>query len=569
MTTGSGGKPPSASGERSSQPGRPAADTPNRLVVRSLDSGTGGDSMLGATDTAVAIDGNRSSASFSATQSGPTPSAGTPALSTELIGSTLSGKFLINRKVGQGGMGAVYEATHTQLGKRVAVKVLLEKYAQREAIVKRLRQEAQLASSVGNEHIIDITDIGTTEDGRTYVVMEFLEGESLAECLGREIKLSEQRILKVISQAASALAAAHAKGVVHRDIKPENLFLLKRKEQDFVKVVDFGISKSLRASGEEEVQRLTQTGMVLGTPLYMSPEQARGDDELDARVDIYALGVIMYECATGTVPFVGNNYLSVISQVLNETPKPIRELRPEISDEFEAVVGKAMEKNKTERYASANEMLADLSALLDDPTHSTERARITGPRRRLQKKLSSSRYIVWIGGVAVIIAAVAVTVKVMMGGSNAKPVVTPPDAQVAVAPPDAVAVAPPDAEVVPQEKLLEIEIVTNPPGATLIKDGLEVPGVTPMKIKVVKANKEVEIVAKLANYNDKLFRFNPLEIDPTKPQKVTLEKPKQGARPVQIVPKSGSAASSGSGHSSGGGDFGGFPGGGGGTVPKK
>jgi hypothetical protein len=117
--------------------------------------------------------------------------------------------------------------------------------------------------------------------------------------------------------------------------------------------------------------------------------------------------------------------------------------------------------------------------------------------------------------------------------------------------------------------LLEIEIVTNPPGATLIKDGLEVPGVTPMKIKVVKANKEVEIVAKLANYNDKLFRFNPLEIDPTKPQKVTLEKPKQGARPVQIVPKSGSAASSGSGHSSGGGDFGGFPGGGGGTVPKK
>ncbi|MBA2543182.1 MAG: hypothetical protein H0V17_26305, partial [Deltaproteobacteria bacterium] len=280
-------------------------------------------------------------------------------------------------------------------------------------------------------------------------------------------------------------------------------------------------------------------------------------------------GVIMYECATGTVPFVGNNYLSVISQVLNETPKPIRDLRPEISDEYEAVVLKAMAKDKTERYSSANEMLADVSALLEDPTHSTERARITGPRRRLQKKLSSSRYIVWIGGVAVIVAAVAVTVKVMMGGSSAKPVAAPPDALVAVVPPDAVAVAPPDAEVIPEQKLLEIEIVTTPPGASLIKDGLEVDGVTPMKIKVVKANKEVEIVAKLATYNDKLFKFNPLEIDPTKPQKVTLEKPKQGVRPVQIVPKQGSSAGSGSGHSSGGGDFGGFPGGAGGNVPKQ
>ena len=205
MTTGSGGKPPSGS-----QPGRAAADTPNKLVVRAADSGAG-DSMLGATDTAVAIDSARS---LEPTAAGPTPSAGTPAIvTTELVGATLSGKFEIKRKVGQGGMGAVYEATHTQLGKRVAVKVLLEKYAQREAIVKRLKQEAQLASSVGNEHIIDITDIGTTEDGRTYVVMEFLEGESLAECLGRETKLPEQRILKVISQAASALAAAHAQGV--------------------------------------------------------------------------------------------------------------------------------------------------------------------------------------------------------------------------------------------------------------------------------------------------------------------------------------------------------------------
>src|SRR5690606_21443823 len=142
-----------------------------------------------------------------------------PSTTAEIVGSTLSGRYLVTRKVGQGGMGAVYEATHTLIGKRVAVKVLLEKYAQREAIVKRLKQEAQLASSIGNEHIIDITDFGNTEDGRTFVVMEYLEGESLAECLARESKLPEQRILRIAQQAASALAAAHAKGVVHRDIK--------------------------------------------------------------------------------------------------------------------------------------------------------------------------------------------------------------------------------------------------------------------------------------------------------------------------------------------------------------
>ena len=565
MTTGSGGKASS-----DSQPGRPAADTPNRLVVRAADS-DGGEQTLGANDTAVA-----DKRSLESTAAGPTPSAGTPALSTELIGSTLSGKFLINRKVGQGGMGAVYEATHTQLGKRVAVKVLLEKYAQREAIVKRLRQEAQLASSVGNEHIIDITDIGTTEDGRTYVVMEFLEGESLAECLARETRLPEQRILKLISQAASALSAAHIKGIVHRDIKPENLFLLKRKDQDFVKVVDFGISKSLRATGEEEEQpRLTQTGMVLGTPLYMSPEQARGDDELDARVDIYALGVIMYEAATGTVPFTGNNYLSVISQVLNETPKSIRELRPEISDEFEAIVAKTMAKNKGDRYASAIELLADLSALLDDPTHSTERARITGPRKKLPKKLSPSRYVVWIGGVAVIVAAVAVTVKVMMGGSSPA-VVTPPDAQVAVMPPDAAVVAPPDVAPVPPARV-DIKIETDPKGASILVDGLPGTGingekVTPMTLSVLETTEKTEFIIQLEGYEEKSFKKIPKEYDPK--VGIPVIKLVKAKKPVQYTPPkqgpgSGTGTGPGSSHSSGGGDFGGFPGGGGGTVPNK
>src|SRR5512147_1535064 len=255
MSTGSGGKP-----EGDSQPGRPAADTPQRIVVRSnAPGGTGDPAVLGATDTAVAVAVAVAVRPGAETAVSETSLGAEPArpVSAELVGITLSGRYLVTRKVGQGGMGAVYEATHTLIGKRVAVKVLLEKYARREAIVQRLEQEARLASSCQNEHIIDITDFGTTEDGRTFVVMEYLDGESLAECLSRETRLSEQRILRIVSQAASALVAAHAKGIVHRDIKPENLFLLRRKDRDFVKVVDFGISKSLRASDEaEEPQRL-------------------------------------------------------------------------------------------------------------------------------------------------------------------------------------------------------------------------------------------------------------------------------------------------------------------------
>jgi eukaryotic-like serine/threonine-protein kinase len=512
MSTGSGDKP--GGSQSSTTPGRPAADTPGRLVVRSLD-GSESSTLVGS-DTAVAVATSREKQLLDTAAAGPTPHAGTAAISlsslTEIVGSTLSGRYLVTRKVGQGGMGAVYEATHTLIGKRVAVKVLLEKYAQREAIVKRLKQEAQLASSIGNEHIIDITDFGNTEDGRTFVVMEFLEGESLAECLTRDPKLPEQRILRIAAQTASALAAAHAKGVVHRDIKPENIFLLKRKEQDFVKVVDFGISKSLRATDEQEEQvRLTQTGMVLGTPLYMSPEQARGDEDLDHRVDIYALGIIMYEAASGRVPFSGNNYLSVISQVLNEDPKPLREIRPELSDEFEAIVQKAIAKDRTDRYTDSNAMLADLNAVLDDPTHSTERARITGPRRLLPRAPKIPRIAWAIGGAGIVAAGVAIAVAVLMGSKAKKQLQQRPqvgalaDAGIATAPTPDVGPAEPAVETI------SLRIVTTPSGADVYRES-EYLGKSPTEpISFVKNNKEVQIVAQLPGHDDAMLKINPLE----------------------------------------------------------
>jgi len=517
MSTGPGGKPDSGS-----QPGRPDADTP-RLVVRArdprdTDADVASDSRLGANDTAVA-------------DAAPSPRHEV-ANAAELVGTTLAGRYLVTRKVGQGGMGAVYEATHTLIGKRVAVKVLLEKYARREAIVSRLEQEARLASSCQNEHIIDITDFGTTEDGRTFVVMEYLDGESLAECLARETQLPEQRVLGIIAQAASALAAAHAKGIVHRDIKPENLFLLRRNDRDFVKVVDFGISKSLRASDEAEEQpRLTQTGMVLGTPLYMSPEQARGDDELDARVDVYALGVIMYEATTGRVPFVGNNYLSVISQVLNEDARPPRELRPELSEEFEAIVLRAMAKDRDERYAGATELLHDVTALLDDPTRSTERAKITGPRRKMKRSKSPLKIAVWIALVTVVVAAVVTTVVMLFGGSEGakrhdRVAAPPPNTAGEAAPPPA------EPDPAPEAETLEVMIQTDPPNATVAVDGVD-KGPAPVTLRLVVHDHFTEIVASAPGYDDKKITVNTY-VNKDKQYTLKLKKPPTGSPAVRL-----------------------------------
>jgi len=554
-----------------SVPGRPAADTPGRLVVRSLDAGS--DTAIGAGDTAVALAAQTGEGSRETVGAGPTPLHGVPPLSAELVGATLSGRYLVTRKVGQGGMGAVYEATHTLIGKRVAVKVLLEKYAQREAIVKRLKQEAQLASSIGNEHIIDITDFGNTDDGRTFVVMEFLEGESLAECLARESKLPEQRLLRIAQQAASALAAAHAKGVVHRDIKPENIFLLRRKEMDFVKVVDFGISKSLRASSEEEAVRLTQTGMVLGTPLYMSPEQARGDEDLDHRVDIYALGVIMYEAASGRVPFSGNNYLSVISQVLNEDPPPLSEIRPELTEEFDAIVRRAMAKDRDDRYASATEMLHDLNALLDDPTHSTERAKITGPRRLLPRPKIPR--IAWaIGGIGLAVGGAAIAVMLLMGSKAKHELAQEQHDQeqhegsngsaAAVTPPPVV-----DAGVVePAVETIKLRIVTDPPGAEVYRES-ELIGNAPTEIPFVQNNKEVTITAQLPGYDDAKIVVNPLERSDGQELRLRLKKPTKGPPKTTKLkrPEGGAAVPVPENHT--GGELGTNPFATGGTVPKK
>jgi serine/threonine-protein kinase len=284
-----------------------------------------------------------------------------------LVGTVLAERYAIIRKIGEGGMGAVYEARHAVIGKRVAVKVLLEKFLENQELVARLLQEARLASSIGHENIVDVTDYGTTNDGRAFVVMEFLDGEALAQLVMRDAPLPVERSLGILRQVCSALAAAHAKGIVHRDVKPENIYLVRRGELDFVKVVDFGVSKAVHSREEgADSQRLTRTGTVLGTPLYMSPEQARGGDDVDHRADIWGAGLMLYECLTGEVPFRANNYLGVISQVLTQETVSPSQLRPElgIPAAVDRVVMRALERDRDRRYQQMAEFEHDLERLL-------------------------------------------------------------------------------------------------------------------------------------------------------------------------------------------------------------
>lgn len=453
-----------------------------------------------------------------------------------LVGAVLLERYHLTRKIGQGGMGAVYEAKHIHIGKRVAVKVLLDKYAHRDQVVERLKQEARLASAIGHEHIIDINDVGETYDGRTFVVMEFLEGESLGACIQRDGALPEQRAIRIAHQIAGALHAAHEKNIVHRDIKPENVFLLHRKGQDFVKVVDFGISKSLHPEEGEHSPRLTQTGMVLGTPLYMSPEQARGSDHLDRRIDVYSLGVIMYEMITGEVPFHGNNYLSIISQVLNDEPRPPSELRPDISRELEDVILRALDKDPEGRYQSCDELAGDLALLIEDPGRTTTRGRVTATKyRRKRERRTNLVMLGWIAGIAVTVSAVVVTVVVLMSGAGKVEPPPEPAPVIITVPVDA---APPveQPDAAPAVKMVRIKFVSQPEGAVVYQGG-RVIGTTPFEYEFIHENRKISLIAELEGHNDTEFEVNPYRDDfgrTGKAVRFILKKPRRGAKIKKI-----------------------------------
>ncbi|CAN5923647.1 hypothetical protein BH11MYX3_BH11MYX3_41560 [soil metagenome] len=277
-----------------------------------------------------------------------------------LIGLALDNKYRIVRVIGRGGMGVVYEAEHTTLGKRVAIKLMLEKYTGDSEAVARFSREALAASRIGNPHIIDVMDIGTAPDGRSFVVMELLEGAPLSKVVEDQGPLPPARAISIMRQVLKAVGAAHAKGIVHRDLKPDNIFLLDHGESgDFVKLLDFGISKMMDPDLQVAATKLTTTGVVMGTPLYMAPEQAMGAD-IDHLADVYACGVIMYELLAGKPPFDGATYAVLVAKLLTTEPPLLTTHRPGLSAKLVAAVHRALEKDPQARFQSADLFAAAL-----------------------------------------------------------------------------------------------------------------------------------------------------------------------------------------------------------------
>ena len=293
------------------------------------------------------------------------------ALGDPLIGLTLDGRYSVRRRIGEGGMGIVYEAEHAIIQKRVALKVLRRDYSMRPDVVERFKQEAQSASRVDSPHIIDISDFGETPDGDSYFVMEFLEGEDLSNKIRAGQSLDAEFALKIAIQCCDALGAAHAAHIVHRDMKPENIFLTsKRGNSNFVKIVDFGIAKMNDVSAEAPtMKKLTKTGMIFGTPEYMSPEQAAGKP-MDYRVDIYAMGIILYEMFAGTVPFLGETFMGVLTQHMFDSPPSMHETNPnaEFPPGIEPIILRCLQKDPDDRFQSMDE-LAHALRQCQNPEH--------------------------------------------------------------------------------------------------------------------------------------------------------------------------------------------------------
>jgi serine/threonine protein kinase len=280
----------------------------------------------------------------------------------------VGGRYIIKGVLGEGGMGTVFDAEHLGLSRQVAIKVLSPSQAKKKVAVKRFQQEARAAGAIGHPNICEVYDLGLLEDGSPYLVMEKLVGQTLSDRIAKEGGLPFDDVIEIVGQVLSGLIAAHEKGIVHRDIKPENIFLARRVGcPPIIKLLDFGVSKMMAEfQTSEDALDLTRTGMVMGTPYYMSPEQARGERNLDGRVDVYACGVVMYETITGKRPFLAPNYNALLLAIINTSPKNIRDVRPATPPELEAIIQRAMQRNRADRYAGAKEMLRDLVPPLPD-----------------------------------------------------------------------------------------------------------------------------------------------------------------------------------------------------------
>ncbi len=417
-----------------------------------------------------------------------------------LVGTVLAGRYVVKTRIGEGGMGLVYEGLHRDIDKRVAIKVLRDDLSSRPDVVARFRQEAKSASRIGHENIVDISDFGETVQGASYFIMEFLDGEDLGNVLGREVTVDADRACAIVLQCCRALSATHAKGIVHRDIKPENIFLTKRDGiDDFVKIVDFGIAKmsDIETDGAPG-RKLTKTGMIFGTPEYMSPEQAAGKD-LDHRVDVYALGIILYECLAGRVPFEGDTFMGVLTQHLFAELPPIDELNPnaKVSRELELVIRKALAKDPDDRYQDTEELAEAITCALDGQlsraTAMTPSSAFGSPSLSYLDgvpRRKTSRWI-WAMTASGAVAALAWVAFGPISGPGSEAGASQAPAEVA---PVAEAVEPLKTEshigeLDPDPMFVDVHVATEPAGATILRgDGSEACAATPCTLEAERGS---------------------------------------------------------------------------------
>jgi serine/threonine protein kinase len=469
-----------------------------------------------------------------------------------LLGQTLAGRYMIHKKLGEGGMGAVYLAVHTLLEKQVALKVLHGEFARKPDLVERFMQEAKSASRIRHENVIDISDFGVTPDGFVFFAMELLQGHDLHEEISRarlaNMPLPWERSRKIFLQICSALAAAHSHGIVHRDLKPENIYLIEfLGHRDFVKLLDFGIAKLTEVS--EGDRKLTKTGMLFGTPEYMSPEQARGDT-VDHRVDIYAMGCILYQLVVGRVPFEAENFMGILSQHLTEAPVPIDPAALAAIGAPPGVAGivmRALAKHRDERWATIDDMANAIRALhgeAQQPVHEVNVPRATSasspnsaaPGSRVRTKWTGNLHVPmedvapakpqrslapWIAAGVILVAGAIVVAYVLtrpaktvavtptppppIAGSGA----TPGSATIPTTPPD----LPPTPPLAPVPAEVSLRLVTKPAKATVfeVSEKGEVRlGVTPLTVGPIKGSHDARRYAiRLKNYQDKLIEITP------------------------------------------------------------
>lgn len=294
--------------------------------------------------------------------------------SDPLVGTEIQGRYRILKRLGAGGMGVVYLGEHSLIRRKVAIKTLHAFYATEASVVERFHREALAATSIGNEHIVEVTDMGHLPGGAMFMVLEYLEGNDLGHYLESEGPQPLGRVVHILLQMCEALTAVHAQGIVHRDLKPENVFLIRRGDNpDFVKLLDFGISKFKQGFGDREA-KMTATGAMLGTPFFMAPEQAQGVPDIDHRVDVYALGAILYYTLSGHHPFEADNLPQLFIKICTEDPPRLGTLRPDLPPEIESIVHRALARSRADRYQSAAELR---QALL--PFASLDRAALSRP----------------------------------------------------------------------------------------------------------------------------------------------------------------------------------------------